>query len=548
MFCLPKNIANVFLEKLKIGEINPEMLTKLSSEERRAYFSEFMGDENAKQVNTLLESKLILKNQQTGIINWAKQVSGLKPEVVSNLVTRVNKMDAILKPENEKAFLADLAEHKLGTAVTMEEAANISELARITSEAKQKWINGTGDRMTYGRARIAFRNYVGNLKRESSAFTLEDYKNDPVQLLMDSANNAKAASSSLDDSGIGRQGWKTIFTHPRIWANNAVSTFSYIWKTLGGKEVLDEIDADIISRPNYDKMVTGGLAVNTKEDPYPETWVHKIPAIGKLFKASDAAFTGFAHKTRADIFDFELDVANKTGVDTNDVGILKNISQMINSLTGRGFLGRFEPAADFLNFFMYSPRLIKSHLDTLALHPLNPKFDPYTRRRSAINLIRIISGIAATKVIANAISPGSSTYDTKSADVGKIKVGKTRFDISGGMSPLAVLASRLTSRHMTSSKTGRVYSIDSKKYGAIKGDDLVHSFFENKLSPAGTVLLDVIKQEDRNKKNITFLGEAGKLVTPLSIRNFLESKDQEGAADILAIILADALGIGTNTY
>ena len=80
MLCLPKFLVDKFLEKLKSGEIDPAKLTDMTSAERNSYFSSFMGETNATKVNALFESKILLKNQQQGIINWAKQVTGIKPK------------------------------------------------------------------------------------------------------------------------------------------------------------------------------------------------------------------------------------------------------------------------------------------------------------------------------------------------------------------------------------------------------------------------------------------------------------------------------------
>ena len=75
--CLPKHVVDIFLKKLKAGEINPEQLADMSSKERNTFFASFLGKENAAKVNASFESKLLLKNQQLGIINWAKNVAGI---------------------------------------------------------------------------------------------------------------------------------------------------------------------------------------------------------------------------------------------------------------------------------------------------------------------------------------------------------------------------------------------------------------------------------------------------------------------------------------
>ncbi len=139
MFCLPKQHAQKFVEALIKGEINPEKLSAMSSDERRAEFSKFVGEENASDVNSLFESKLLLKNQKQGYITWAKNVGGIKLETRRNIISQIENLDKILSPAEEKGFLKDLAAQKLGVAVSFEEAKNITELTgKLKSVAEQK--------------------------------------------------------------------------------------------------------------------------------------------------------------------------------------------------------------------------------------------------------------------------------------------------------------------------------------------------------------------------------------------------------------------------
>ncbi len=69
-WCLNKNLAADFIKKLKNGEINPEELADMTSLQRRTFFADFLGVDNAKQVNALFESKLLLKDQKAGMITW----------------------------------------------------------------------------------------------------------------------------------------------------------------------------------------------------------------------------------------------------------------------------------------------------------------------------------------------------------------------------------------------------------------------------------------------------------------------------------------------
>ena len=138
MFCIPQELIEQFKQKLKSGEITPERLADMTSEGRRTLFSEMLGAENAKRVNSLFESKLLLKNQQQGIITWAKSVAGLKPETLRDMISKVDRIDKVLNPKELDAFLEDLASQRLGFDVTFSEAAKISQLAKDVSEKKVK--------------------------------------------------------------------------------------------------------------------------------------------------------------------------------------------------------------------------------------------------------------------------------------------------------------------------------------------------------------------------------------------------------------------------
>jgi hypothetical protein len=315
-----------------------------------------------------------------------------------------------------------------------------------------------------------------------------------------------------------------MFTNPDIWQRNARKTFSDIARTVGGKETLDEVRADIVSRPTYDKMKTAKLAVGTTEEAFPSSLPEKVPLFGRLYKASENAFTGFVYRQRADIFDKYLSVAEKAGVDINDKHQLESIGKLVNSLTGRGSLGRFEGSgANLVNNVFFSPRAVKSTIDTFTLHA-GDNMTSFARRQSAYNLVKIIAGIGTIMAIAHAVKPDSVELDPRSSDFGKIRVGNTRFDISGGMSSLVVLASRLVpalwGKGMTkSTTTHKLTPINSGKFGAQTGTDVLYNFAENKLSPVASIVKDLLKGTDFNGNKITVLGEANNLLTPLPISN-----------------------------
>lgn len=723
MLCLPQENAAAFKKALKEGELKIPELIKMSTEDRTAAFGKVVGNEYAQAVNTMFEQKLLLKNQQAGLIDWIKTVGGLKKEARTDLIARIQKMDRVFSPAEEQSFLNDVADKTLGTDISREEAQNIFDLAKKVEEAKnydgvndieslvtsfekldqnsltpaqreaikdlrakleaekaekeearmfleserqaakdriaaerkairekadaerarireekmekaqqeredariqreveaqearlerqlqqeqerfdrqaerdaersqkkalqeatgeslkklkkiftditnQKFkninqfskdmqdqlndlvdkreaIKNGEDRMIYGRAKVALDNYVSEITRKTTG---EEFKEAPLRFI---GGVSKGLKATLDNSALLRQGIQTLYADPTKWAPNALKSFVDIYNTIGGKAVNDEIRADIVSRENYinGKYKKMGLAVNTREELHPSALPERIPYVGRIFEASENAFGGFLHRTRADLADMYLKRYEDAGVELTD-NELASFGKLINSQTGRGYLGSFEGAADTLNNFFFSIRSLKATVDTLSLHAFDSNFSPKARKAAAVKLVKVMAAIATIAVAANAIHPGSFEWDPRSSDFGKIKIGDTRFDITGGMSSMVVLISRLLTQSTKNSSTGEVTPLNGSQFGAKTGKDVLVDFFENKLSPlaaAAEHLFITHKGQDGKPTNI-FKETAG-LFAPLPFTNAAELLQDPNSAPFLAGIIGDGLGLSSNTY
>lgn len=566
-FCLPKEFADKFISALKEGKIDPEKLGEFSSPERRKFFEGIVGPEDAQQVNALFEAKLLVKNKQAGMIAWAKKVGGISEPVRRDIITRIENLNAkeVLDPKSEEQFLHDLVGMKLGTDVTYKEAKVISELANTVTETKDKILPtepiGSQARLNYGAAKVALLNFTNEIKLENAKTsikqTVKDLKTAPLGTTIEGvsklAGTAKGIKASLDDSAIFRQGWKTVFTNPVIWERNAIQSFKDIAKQLGKKavdeEVTNGIKADIFSRPNaldgtYQRMK---LDIGTGEEAFPTTIPERIPLFGRLYKASEVAYGGFLMRMRADIADKFIEVGRKNGVDFGDKLEIESAGRLVNSLTGRGSLGAFEKVGKQVNTIFFSPKNIKANLDFLTVHAMD-KMSSYARKQAAVNLLKVASGTALILAVADALHPGSVEKDSRSADFGKIKIGDTRFDVSGGMGSLITLASRIVTSSTKSSTSGKVTKLNTGKFGMPTTGDVVFNFMENKYSPLFSVLKQIRDQKDFNGEKPTIEGLAKDLLVPLPLTNAQEAMKDKKAAPLLAIIIADALGIATNTY
>lgn len=553
-FCLlPKHVEE-FKARVKSGELNPDDLMAMTSAERHAKFASFLGEANAQPVNAMFESKLLLKHQQEGIIAWAQRVGGLKPEIQRDILARVNRMDRVLEPKELDAFLSDLAAQKLGFGVTMDEAGRISELAKATSEAKAAMATG-GDRLAYGSAKVAFSRYVSDLKNGvKTPFTAGD-------ALRNTAGLAKSIKATGDNSALFRQGWKTLWSHPEVWAKNAAQSWVDMAKSIGGKEVLDAVDADVFSRPNAmnGRYAKAKLALGNIEEAFPTSLPEKIPGIGKLFKASEAAYTGFLRRTRADVFDKYMEIAEKSNAqpesflnphaELSDPAELQSIGKLVNSLTGRGDLGKAEGAADLVNVTFFSLRNLKSNVDFLTAHQGQAGVTPFVRKQAAVNLAKTIAGTAAILAIADQVSPGSVEWNPQSSDFGKIKVKDTRFDVTAGMGSLAVLAARMVTGAKKNASNGKIVKLDGSVMGQSRWDAFIN-FFENKLSPAASLVKDLMKGRTFDGEKPSLTNEADNMATPLPIATTRDNVAHYGADELLVYMAAalDFVGIGAQTF
>ncbi len=553
-FCLPKTEANAFLQALKTGAIDPAQLMDMGSAGRRAYFAKIVGEKNAEGVNAAFEGKLLLKDQISGLQRWARQMSGLSPKTRTDFIQKIQKLENVLEPAEERAFLADLAAKKFGSTVTFDEAKTLSTGAKNIATLKEKWNPDTQswasetDRLAYGAAYVAYQDYVGALMRDANTKTFKEWLTQPnARALLDLANSIKGIVASLDNSFFGRQGFKVLSTNPDIWANGFMKSWGDMAKSLKGGDPIAAIKADIYSRPNAmnGKYDNGKFALGKDfEEAFPTSIPERIPGLGRLYKMSESAFVGGALRFRADLADRLIPKAEAGGIDMSVPGPeAKAVGDLVNSMTGRGNIGRM--SGELTNAAFFSVRFFKSNWDTLTGHTLGFGIEPgpartFVRRQAALNLLRIVGTMALIYAIAGTLDPESVELDPRSSNFGKIKIGNTRFDISGGMASLVTLAARLVTGTSKNATTGRIRKIDRL--------DALERFAQGKASPLLGNALDFLRGKDAVGNDITYTGQALKLITPIGVSTGIETLKDPDAAPFLAVMIADGIGFGANTY
>lgn len=527
-FCLTKDFVEKFKKGLISGEISPEKIANLSSDERHAYLADFVGESNAKEVNALFESKLLLKNQKQGMITWAKNVMGMKEPARKDLISRIEKLDRVLSPAEGEQFLKDLAATKLGFGVTQEEAQKIMELSKKVTETSK-----VGGR-EYGNAYLDMQEYVDSLKPSK--------KEDIVNAV---GGFQKALTATLDLSAPLRQG-RALFGS-REWFGAIKRMFSYAVND----GALRNLNADIVSHKDFQLAKKSGLAMSSlggeiskSEEQFMSKFVNKLP----LIKGSERAYVGFLTDLRFNRFTNLLNQAEKAGLDIrSNPEMINNLARVINSSTGRGSFR--DPLLDAslgkLSRFFFSPRFVKSRFDNID--PVYyMKLDPFSRKQALKTTINLAASTGTIMAMASAAG-AQVEWDARSSNFGKMKIGNKWIDVTGGFNGPIRLIAQILSRSTKSSDTGVITPLNSDKFGARTGGDVLISFFEGKESPIVSTINTLYGGKDFGGKDVKTASERAAFITgqflPLIVKDMASLYADGGIKNVFEAGIPSLFGV-----
>lgn len=358
------------------------------------------------------------------------------------------------------------------------------------------------------------------------------------------ANLARAIITSIDLSAIGRQGFLLGLSHPNIGLKAIGPTLTAALS----KDAAAKTEAELMSRynaPLYARaklfLSTSEAALTQREEVYQTTWAEKIP----LVAASARAYSTYLNVMRADAFDTLVSNMSRDAEPTLEE--MRAVANYVNQATGRGSLGGFEKSAVALNTVFFAPRYVASRFAMLLGQPLW-RGNKQTRKLIAKEYAKIAIGFGVVYGLA-ALAGADLEDDPRSADFGKIKIGKTRIDPLAGVAQGTVMLSRVFSGTTKSSMTGRVQPIRGKlPYGGQDTGDVVWSFVRSKFSPGVGAIFNVLSGQNVIGEKVTAGTVARDLTVPLALRDIKEAIQDQGVPAGSALGLAAILGFGLQTY
>jgi hypothetical protein len=563
-YCLPRAYADKFKQALRRGDIDLDKLSAMSSAERRAAFNRLVGEDNARNVNALFESKLLLKNQKAGLTTWARNVAGLGRPARRELLDKIERMDKILQPADEKVFLADLASKRIGVQITSDEAKKIwalSENARKRLDIANGDLNNKENRIQFGLAQLDLLDAIESMKPNGNTL---------LQRFLQVPGLPRALMTFGDFSAFINQGWGTIFTK-RAWQG-----FYRMFQYAFSENEFRRLQADIISHPEYQLAKKAGLGltdlsstISKREEAIQftlaeeaEQWASKKIGLknGGAIRMSSRAFAGYLNYVRFNRFVDLVAAARLMGEDisTSMNGAepskgfknARDIAKVVNDFSGRGNLGvndAFGSSAPFLNAMFFAPRKVSA-----SINMLNPQryLDPRISRTARIAATKQMLGslIATAALLSLAAAMGADVeLDPTATDFARFKVGNTTFDPTGGMASYIKLLARTVFTNKYTDKKGKTTEYGSSAFAPTRGD-AVGDFVRGKFAPLTGFFADMFYGEDGGGNAFTYPKQAQDKLLPMTFNTFYDFAQDEPEKFAGAIpMLLTLLGVSAQT-
>jgi hypothetical protein len=551
--CIPKQINRQLKVLLETGKIDSDKFLKMTSEQREEFLGKYM-TENGKPLPEVYKKEI---NSQ--IVNKFK--TELSPEQYKLISDSYKRLDKI-KTEKGVGYL--------DTPEQVKKYLNLSKEERLRFDKEQ--INKN---LEWTRKYVEMGDKLQEMIDPNSSFGWwKTLKNTAKEEIMKTANASgvlgkagqavsssfniitspmlKALKASWDVSYLFRQGFKVLTKDPAKWAESAKKSLE-IWKNITNKKemqaAMNEFKAEIMADPFYDRIVNKGkTAVGVVEDIFPDTFIHKFPGLGSLFKASDEAFTVFMQNARYGIAkDLAVKQMNQVGRELTNAE-LKSIGYIANSMTGRGSLGRLEAASGIINKLLFSGRYIRSQMDTFLM-PFNPQLSSFARKEalkhSGWTLGSIATLIASAKMMGLDIE-----LDPRSTLFGRVKIpgSKNYIDLTAGIGSYIALATK-EGKGQYKDSSGKIVKLnDPNVYKGKTRLSVGSDFLLNKMAPGPGIIKGVVGEGKLYGGKKPTLGNVSReLFVPITADNWYDYFTKEELTQAMIASIADTLGVNVTS-
>lgn len=577
----------------------------MSAQDRINFFAKFVDmpkhTETAEWLNRQIEQRVLIPGQVQATKEWLKKLEkkGRPIKQKKAIIDRISAKKEVMNPKASRRYMESMAKQVMGFEISRDDAKRLFDLSTSINEHKKKLLSIkpnyleltnkqlnelSGEALkarqelaeklvefqkTYEEISLKAQEAVIASKSKEIKLGGKTYKVNVGESLLKFAGNIKSLKASVDFSFL-RQLQNTLYVNRKAFLNAWGSGYKAWFESQKG---VDTMLGDLLTRPNAlaGRYNDFGIEVGIKEEAFPESWaskkLEKYTPKYNVLRRSEAGFNIAIQTARANLFDWMWERSN------GDVKMLKTekIGDAINTITGRGkvplLTSKDEKQNRIINNLLFAPKWLASRIETLTdlwyvrhLGKMTPKG---IRARAAVgNAIMLGVLIPLIKAIGLAIDSDDErdfwefleqTFEPRSTDFGKIRIGTTRFDLSTGTAALLTLFSRVA--------TGKTVTLAGVKSDTARGD-VIWNFAKGKGAPALHTAAELITQTDYFGEDLKWntAGEWAKNImeftAPISIssayetsRNMYLGKTSGVNAFGQAVgVLSDIIGVSANTY
>jgi hypothetical protein len=360
--------------------------------------------------------------------------------------------------------------------------------------------------------------------------------------VLDAIGLPKSFLSSLDVSAPLRQGLILTATEPRFAASAMREQFRSFFSANAYKDVerwlVTHKDADLADALGFYRRTLAEKSgdVRKLDEAFPSRFAQEIFGIKHSSRAYNAYLDVLSMKSFSKYAD-ELRAKGLTFV--NNPEEFDAIARMVEAMSGRGRLRpALDKAAPVLNAVIFSPKTIASRV--ALLNPATYLKMPPQARRIAVRKMVEFAGVATATLYGAHLAGADVTLDPDSADFGKIRIGKTHYDVLGGFQqPLRLIA-------QVSDGLLKLSRGEKPK----RGHDpltVLARFGWTKAAPLAGYGISAVMGENVDGSEFDPTWDAARLFAPMVLQDMWEAYQEDGTVGA-AKALPAFLGVGVQTY
>jgi hypothetical protein len=314
------------------------------------------------------------------------------------------------------------------------------------------------------------------------------------------------------------------------------------------------INLRVLEHPETARMVQDGLyfsddtvqSLSQQEEFAMGKWVGKVPLVGRFTRAGVI----FLNRMRFDV----MHRLTKDFLKPEDAAVRKQAAIFVNEATGRGSLGPLNRHAVLLNRLMFSARFRASRIQLLLGHAMWGG-TMQSRRIIAAEYAKAALGIAAMHSVLMAVlgdedenKPTVDTIPTES-DFLKIKLGRQRLDLLGGIGQQMVMAARTLNAVRAAAKREAGMEANTTDNEAAREWGLAAGrYVKNSLHPTLGSAYAILSGKGGDYQPTTAMKELWGTVHPMTYDDIAYALHEQQVDDATILTIMALLGAGLQTH